>query len=168
MAAAVQCALHKAHHGAGNNASRLRQRTAQRQHRKSFPCRARSRTHGPKMSVREGARTATSQMVAESAPSLVARQNPSSCPRRAKRDLRVERIHSVRCVCASARTSFSGLRAGNPTCPHMRAYGVVHDNIKYLMCSACVPAPSTSFSWLRAGNPTCPHMSAHGFFHDNI
>ena len=54
-------------------------------------------------------------MVAESAPSDVARAKPSSCPARAMRDLRVERIHSAACVYASARASFSGSRVGNPT-----------------------------------------------------
>jgi len=65
---------------------------------------------------RRGRRTATSQIVAVSALSLVARAKPSIWPRRAQRLPREQRIHIVQCVCASATCSFPGSRLGKPTC----------------------------------------------------
>ncbi len=69
---------------------------------------------GMTVAAHEG-HTATSQIVAVRAPSLVARAKPSSCPCLDRRVFFVLRIHSIRCVWCSAFTSFSGFRSGKPT-----------------------------------------------------
>ena len=69
-----------------------------------------------KTAVTQEGHTATSQIVAVRAPSLVALANPSSCPCLDRRVFFVLRIHSILCVWCSAFTSFSGFRRGKPTC----------------------------------------------------
>eukprot|EP00955_Chlamydomonas_euryale_P105071 365611-Chlamydomonas_euryale.AAC.14 len=61
-------------------------------------------------------RTLTSQMVALSTPSDVARANATIWPSDAYRVLRVARAQTSACVFSSATFSLAGSRRGKPTC----------------------------------------------------
>lgn len=95
--------------------------------------------------------TATSQIVAVRAPSLVARAKPSSCPCLDRRVFFVLRIHSIRCVWCRAFTSFSGFRSGKPTYNTRRLTSVHEPAQNSCRTGADSPAANaasiTAFKW---------------------